>query len=116
MIYVSGPVTGLPMNNYPVFEMVRKALTEAGYEVFAPPDLKELVDVADPQWDDFMRVAINCLTLYDVEGVATVEGWSESKGARMEISIADGLGIPVLPWVEWYMKQESRFYYQGGVQ
>lgn len=34
-------------------------------------------------------------------GIAMLDGWEESKGARIEHDLAEELGIECRPWREW---------------
>ena len=37
----------------------------------------------------------------DKFGIAMLDGWEDSKGARIEHDLAEALGIPCKPWREW---------------
>lgn len=90
MIYISGPMTGLPNLNFGEFERVAKQLYEKGYEVINPADLKQ----PDKSWETCMRVDIAELVKADT--IALLNGWQESKGARLEVTIAKALGMQIV--------------------
>ena len=94
-IYLSGPMSGLPENNYPAFHAAERALVERGHDVINParpaPD--------GWTWLDFMRRAIRDLSTADA--VATLPGWAHSRGARVEVDLARGLGLDVRGVEAW---------------
>ena len=96
-IYISGPITGWPDGNTPAFMAASFALLAAGYEVVNPVH-NGLPDSAE--WHQHMRADIKMLM--DCEGIALLDAWWLSKGARLEHDIARRLGMPsndVAVWV-----------------
>lgn len=101
IIYLSGPMSGLPDLNYPEFHRVAKELTERGFEVLSPADIvlpKELLELIgddkDWLWNAYMREAIPMLMRCNT--IALLKGWQESAGAGLEITIAAPLGMKVV--------------------
>lgn len=94
-IYVSGGMTGLPEHNFPAFQAAAAELRAAGYDVEDPSD-KGLVD--GWSWSDYLRWDLGVLV--KCEQVATLPGWTRSRGARLEVRVAKALGMPVRPWRE----------------
>lgn len=95
-VYVSGPMTGKPDLNFPAFNQAAAVLARAGYDVVNPATLNP--DPATP-WRDCMRVDIKALV--DCDGVATLPGWRDSRGAVLEVHIAERLGLPVMAVDAW---------------
>lgn len=95
-LYVSGPMTGIKDFNYPAFHVVKQELEEAGHEVVSPADIP-LND--EWEWIDYMMV--NIASMFEVEGVALLPGWEQSKGVKVEVRIAECRKIPVKPWKQW---------------
>lgn len=95
-IYIAGPMTGLPDYNYPLFDAAAIKLRAEEYEVECPSE-NDLP--TGKEWHEYLRHAIK--RLVDCDAVATLNGWEHSKGARLEVLIAERLGIPVKPLVEW---------------
>lgn len=95
-LYVSGPMTGLPEFNYPAFHDAKARLLAAGYEVTSPADLP-IRD--DWEWVDYILIDIDAV--FAVDGIATLDGWETSKGARIERRIAERRDIPVSPLDTW---------------
>jgi hypothetical protein len=89
-IYIAGPMTGYPELNFPAFHAEAARLRALGYEVVNPAEIN-----ADPSagWVDCMRADIRELVTCDA--VATLHGWSKSKGASLEVHIARELGLLV---------------------
>lgn len=89
-IYISGPMTGLPQLNYPAFNTAAELLRAEGFEVENPAENPE------PEcrsWVGYMRLALVQISRSD--GLLLLPGWLDSKGARLELHIAQQLGLPV---------------------
>ena len=95
-LYISGPMTGIPEFNYPAFHEAKAALEARGYDVISPADL---AIVESMEWIDYILLDID--SVFSVEGVATLDGFQASKGARIEVRIAQCLGLPVMTVGYW---------------
>lgn len=96
ILYIAGPMTDIPDKNIPQFNMVEAELRAVGYEVLNPARHEQ----DGRTWKDYMRLSLRDLS--EAEGIATLEGWQDSKGASAEVSIAETiLRIPVHDWKEW---------------
>lgn len=95
-LYVAGPMTGYADCNYPEFNRVSEILRQAGYEVVNPAEvhIDEQHHYVDLIRED-LRVMLDC------QGVATIENWWESTGARNEVHVAGILKMPVRTVAEW---------------
>lgn len=87
-IYISGPMAGLPGFNKPAFFAAEEALRAAGYYPVNPAR-NGLPDTAE--WHQHMRADIKMLM--DCDGLAMLPGWEQSRGAKLEVSIAIVLGM-----------------------
>lgn len=87
-LYVIGPVTGRENLNRAEFERARKMLESRGYAVEIPHDSVP----PDAEWGAAMAISTNRLRFAD--GVARLNGWHASRGARLESKLARALGIP----------------------
>lgn len=108
-LYLIGPVTGKPNDNIGGFERAREALRADGYAVDIPHDFV----FSDAPYESAMIVSIHRLTMNDpvptkarqyvphYDGVALLDGWELSRGAKLERDIAVAVGIPCRPWKEW---------------
>lgn len=90
-IYLSGPMTGLPNYNYPAFNAEAARLRALGYAVENPA---ENPAPARDEWELYMRTALRQMLTCDA--VAFLPGWKESRGANVEIELAQHLGMPVI--------------------
>ncbi len=91
-VYLSGPMTGLPEHNYPAFQEGREELRALGHEVLCPA---EAGVVEGWSWADYLRRDL--VMVCDAEAVVVLPGWAASKGARLEVHVAQALGMPVVP-------------------
>ena len=89
IVYIAGPMTGLPENNYPAFYAAEEALTAAGHAVLNPA--RNGTIVGSNAWQQYMRLSI--AQMLQAEGVALLPGWLDSRGARLERRIAMALGL-----------------------
>lgn len=96
-IYIAGPMSGLPEWNYPAFHDAADLLTARGFIPLNPAR----TDGRDGcvSWVDFMRASLRDLA--DCDGVCTLTGWGESRGAALEVHIARSLDLPVRSLVSW---------------
>lgn len=103
-LYVAGPMSGYPDNNYPAFHAVAEKLRFLGYDVVSPAEAgvpgKGRVHYTDLIRDD-LRLMLDC------DGVATIDNWWESTGARNEVQVAGILKMPVRSWLEWTQRSKA---------
>ena len=85
-VYLSGPITNMPQNNYKEFAFAQAKIQSLGYTVINPHDLFNGVDTKDFTHDDYMRCCIVAMMNADI--IVTLHGWEDSIGAVMEVSIA----------------------------
>lgn len=90
-VYLAGPMTGMPGLNYPAFNAKAAELRARGWHVENPAE-----NPAPPcgSWKGYMRMSIWQLTT--CEAIYLLPGWASSKGAAMEYSIAQALGLEVI--------------------
>jgi hypothetical protein len=100
-LYVAGPMTGLPEFNYPAFVAAAADLRRAGYAVLCPVDSeKHNPTPGTPQsWEWYMRHALRMVL--NADGIATLPDWESSRGARVEVDLAQHLGMDVRPVTAW---------------
>lgn len=99
VLYLAGPMSGLPNHNADAFRAAASALRAAGYVVISPVELdeKDGIDLAaEPgDWDWANALARDLTIVTKVDGVATLPGSEKSRGAYLETTLARALGKAV---------------------
>lgn len=90
IVYVSGPMTGLPGLNFAAFNAAAAALRQRGMTVVNPAELNPDPDAT---WRECMRTDIAALCTCDA--IVLLPGWNRSKGALLEHTVAEALGLQV---------------------
>lgn len=88
-VYLSGPMTGIPENNFPAFHDAAEYLRALGYEVVSPAEIQEA-----GSWELCLRADLRELCTCD--SIALMPGWENSKGANLELHVAHRLGMEVI--------------------
>jgi hypothetical protein len=96
-LYVCGPMTGLPELNFPAFFEAERQLLDVGYTVLNPAARAGKTE--GQAWEWYLRRGIQDVT--NSGGIALLPDWQKSKGARLEVIVADTLGIPKAPIGGW---------------
>lgn len=109
-LYLGGPMTGRPQFNFPAFDRAAARLREHGYTIVSPaelddPETREAA-LASPDgapgtgshsgqtWADFLARDVK-LIADKVTGIVLLDGWEESRGARLECFVARLEGKPI---------------------
>jgi hypothetical protein len=87
-IYISGPIKGIN-NPKGIFDNKQKQLEKLGYQVTNPFNLLET-----GTYEEFMRYDIRALTFCD--SIYMMKGWEKSKGANIELKVAQAIGLKML--------------------
>lgn len=109
-VYVAGPMTGVPEYNYPSFAAAEAMLTAQGWEVITPFHICDAVwqtafgrnfnpkadrcEYADPLLSQMFRLDVDALIVS--RAIALLDGWERSRGARLELAIAQMIGLEIL--------------------
>lgn len=88
-VYLSGPMSGIPQNNFPAFAQHAAELRASGFDVVSPHEIQEA-----GTWELCLRADIRELCTCDA--IALMSGWEASKGANLELHIAHRLGMKVM--------------------
>lgn len=89
-LYVSGPMSGVAEHNFPEFHAATTRLRKAGFQVVSPA---ELGDYDGWTWEQYLKRDL--VELVKCEGVAVLRNWHTSRGAQLEVYVADALKLPV---------------------
>lgn len=115
-IYVSGPMSGLPLDNFPAFKAVTAKLRARGYDVVCPTEVNPGVgkpapdaprEVHDAYWSECIRADIAAMAA-ECGAIVLIPGWQYSKGAHMELGAAHRFAMRIvqleelLPRHEWF--------------
>ena len=91
--YLSGPMSGIKDSNYPEFARVTAILRSQGVEVVSPHE----IPVNGYEWAAYVRDdLIGMLTF--CQGIIMLPEWRGSKGACLELYVAEALGMKVAHW------------------
>lgn len=97
-------MTGVEDFNFPLFFETEEKLKELGYETLNPAkndgaDVKTATQnaisasLSGATWSSYMRRDLSNLCLSDA--VCVLPNWKSSKGASLEVQVAQALGIPI---------------------
>lgn len=95
-LYIAGPMSNLPDFNYPAFYKAEEQLVAAGYEVENPA--RNVVE-GTASWLAYMRMSL--VQISKVDGLALLPGWQDSRGASLEVHIAEALGLRLWSVEQW---------------
>jgi hypothetical protein len=104
-LYLAGPMTGLPLWNFPAFHEWTARLRAAGFVVWSPAE-RDLEHGFDPASDGAgfdLRAALEAdvAAVLASDGVALLPGWEASPGVLVEILTAEGADLPWRTVEEW---------------
>lgn len=88
-IYIAGPMSGIEAMNYPAFNAEATRLRALGFEVENPAENPD-----QDSWEAYMRVALRQMLTCDT--VAMLPGWIDSRGANLELNVAQKVGLTVV--------------------
>lgn len=94
-LYLSGPMTGYPELNYPLFCRTALKLRATGYSVVNPAETTPPESTYEEALEKDLRDLVGC------QGVALLPGWEDSYGAQKEVSLAIEKGLPVISVDAW---------------
>lgn len=94
-VYIAGPMTGLPQNNFPLFDDIAVLLRKVGHEVTSPAELDDPIDrdlalkdlPATKTWGDFLARDIKLIADSGIECIVLLQDWEKSRGARLEATV-----------------------------
>ena len=107
--YIAGPMSGIPRFNFPAFDEAAKKLRASGWEITTPTeldddDVREYALASPDGTHDAEKAGATLGDLFarDVKiitdecaGVILLNGWSKSRGARLEAFVALLCGKPI---------------------
>lgn len=85
LLYVAGPMTGLPERNRPAFFAAEALLRSMGHDTLNPAISEDLMGW-DCSWEDYMKN--DAKLVRSADGIVLLPGWQKSKGAKIEARMA----------------------------
>lgn len=92
--YIAGPMTGYPEYNHPAFHAKAAELRAAGYDVINPAEFDAEIGLDQP-WDAYLRRDL-VLVAKECNRIVCLPGWSNSKGATLEVYVGKKLGFEIV--------------------
>lgn len=101
IVYIAGPMRGLPEFNFPAFDKAAELLESYGHSVLNPAQMDRDVgfDPSSSQVSsEFLRDAMrrDLTAICGADALAMLPGWERSAGARVEWTLASHLGLKIL--------------------
>lgn len=91
VVYLSGPMTGIADFNFPAFANAAAAWREAGFDVRSPHEA--FGGDKTRAYAEYIREDVRMML--DCTAIAMLPGWEASRGARMELHLAQMMGFDV---------------------
>lgn len=101
-LYIAGPMSGLPQDNYPAFEAAMHQLASVGYDPVSPHTVATPAEILKSramglefrQTPEYASIMQRCVSLLQgCQGVALLPGWGGSQGAQREVTVAAMRGL-----------------------
>lgn len=103
-VYIAGPMTGIPLYNFPAFDAAAEAWRARNWSVVSPADLTREIwlqqcgrefdpastDTSATDYRMFMRADLTAVM--GVDALALLPGWEKSRGAALEIAVGNVFG------------------------
>uniref|UniRef100_UPI003A94B0BD DUF4406 domain-containing protein n=1 Tax=Salmonella enterica TaxID=28901 RepID=UPI003A94B0BD len=89
IVYIAGPMTGLPDFNRAAFHSASDFLIKSDQTVLNPASLPD--GLAER---DYMAIGLSMLNAADC--IYLLRGWEKSAGARTELALAEKLGLLII--------------------
>jgi hypothetical protein len=108
-VYIAGPMRGLPGWNFEAFDRAERKWRSLGHHVFSPVSILRGMGYAwgdsapvepdgrDGQGTDHLKHVIqsDISCIFHSDAIALLPGWESSRGATVELALAQFLGLPV---------------------
>ena len=95
LVFIAGPMTGLPDWNRAAFYEAEEVLTGADIESINPASLAFII----PEYASHeMFVDTTCALVKHCQAVVRLPGWENSTGVKRELAAAVKHGVPVFDW------------------
>jgi hypothetical protein len=85
-------MTGIADFNFPAFNRAAERLRELGHEIINPAELPDERN-GRGSWPEYLRRDLR--ELMECEALALLDGWQTSRGATLELVVAQSLGMDI---------------------
>jgi hypothetical protein len=101
LVYIAGPMTGIPEQNVPLFRETALRLRGMGYSVITPPMINmNFMGIGHPEIPNpaapGLRADMIAISLCD--SICLLPGWEKSVGASLEVAIAITLSFKFIDY------------------
>jgi hypothetical protein len=103
-VYISGPMSGMPENNFPLFREAALALRKREFEVVSPAELDEGFQSSEMTWADYICRDLKIIADMGIQGIVLLDDWYLSKGAKLEVI----MGLLVNPDMKFFRYLDQR--------
>jgi hypothetical protein len=97
-IYLSGPITGMPEKNHPLFMEVAGRLRQMGHAVYNPREFCWTENVF-PKRKAFAEYSAFICNQADT--IVLLPGWENSLGCSAEVALAKNCSLEIIEWTDW---------------
>jgi hypothetical protein len=103
-IYIAGPMSNLPLYNFPAFDGAAGRLERFGWKPINPAEMDRQIGFdpsKDPVTKEFLDNALKRDTdaiINQADAMVMLPGWEKSTGAKAEYHLARWKHIPVYAW------------------
>ena len=102
-IYLAGPMRGIPLFNFPMFDKAAALLRAHGFAVYNPAEMDRAAGF-NPTRDEatpaFIRQAVirDAWAITQCQSLLLLPGWENSRGVAWEKPLAEFLGLEICRW------------------
>ena len=99
-VYISGPMSGYPDKNEKAFTAAQAFLEGLGHTVFNPVEnnIRRYGSIAESEkratYREVLQDDLNWI-MKEADALFMLEGWFQSKGAKLEYDLAVLIGLPI---------------------
>lgn len=104
ILYLAGPMSGIPDHNFPMFDRVAGLLRDLGHTVVSPADVNRnhgynetndafvAGEIDKAEYAKLFKLDVQ--EILGCEGMVMLPGWIASRGAKLEFALARMIGMP----------------------
>lgn len=89
-LYISGKITGIEDQAPELFKLAEEEVRKLGFEPVNPMTINHDHDLT---WSSYMKEDLKAMM--DCDGVYMLNNWKTSKGANIELDLAESLGMEI---------------------